>query len=48
MPTSRIESHFLEAEKILREFILSGNIQNIEIAGKIMVASLRKGGKIIS
>jgi D-sedoheptulose 7-phosphate isomerase len=48
MPTSKIENHFLEAEKILREFILSGNIQKIEIAGKLMVNSLNKGGKIIS
>lgn len=48
MQTSKIENHFLEAEKILREFILSGNIQKIEIAGKLMVNSLNKGGKIIS
>jgi len=48
MPTSKIENHFLEAEKILREFILSGNIQKIEIAGKLMVDSLKTGGKIIS
>lgn len=48
MPTSRIENHFLEAEKILRKFILSGNIQYIEKSGKLMVSALRKGGKIIS
>jgi D-sedoheptulose 7-phosphate isomerase len=48
MPTSQIENHFLEAEKILREFILSGNIQKIETAGNFMVSSLKKGGKIIS
>ncbi|MBM3453055.1 MAG: D-sedoheptulose 7-phosphate isomerase [Bacteroidetes bacterium] len=48
MSISRIENHFLEAEKILKEFILSGEIKNIETAGKLMVSSLKKGSKIIS
>lgn len=48
MSDKAIEKHFLEAEKILREFIQSDAIQKIEAAGKLMVSSLNKGGRIFS
>jgi D-sedoheptulose 7-phosphate isomerase len=46
--SSSIEKHFQEAEKILREFRKSESITKIESAGKLMVSSLTKGGKILS
>lgn len=48
MSDKSIENHFLEAEKILREFIQSDNLSKIDAAGKHMVSSLSKGGKILS
>jgi D-sedoheptulose 7-phosphate isomerase len=48
MSDKAIEKHFIEAEKILREFIQSDAIQKIEAAGKLMVSSLNKGGRIFS
>ena len=44
-----IKSHFSEAYKVLGEFISDdNNFKKIENAGKIMVESLKNGGKIIS
>jgi D-sedoheptulose 7-phosphate isomerase len=44
-----IENNFLEAQKILQQFISNGkNIVSIEAAGQIMVAALKSGSKIIS
>lgn len=48
MSGNQITDHFLEAIKILQEFNNSGQIENIEKAGQIMVNSLKTGGKIIS
>jgi D-sedoheptulose 7-phosphate isomerase len=46
--SSSIDKHFQEAEKILREFRKSDSLAKIENAGKLMVSSLNKGGKILS
>ena len=44
-----IKSHFTEAADILNQFIANPtNFENIEMAGKIMVESLKNGGKIMS
>lgn len=44
-----IKKNFLEAAAVLNQFIDNqNNISRIEEAGKIMIASLRNGGKIIS
>jgi len=46
---SSIKNHFLEAQKVLADFIADdNNISAIEIAGKLMIESLKNGGKIIS
>ncbi len=44
-----IKSHFTEAHDILSQFIADpSNFDSIENAGKLMVESLKNGGKIIS
>lgn len=44
-----IKAHFTEANEILGKFIADdSNFEKIEMAGKIMVDSLKKGGKILS
>lgn len=48
MSLNQITDHFREALKILEEFSASGQLENIESAGKLMVESLQQGGKIIS
>ena len=46
---STILNDFIEAQKLLKQFIEdSNNLEKIESAGKMMVSSLQKGGKIIS
>lgn len=49
MDTKQIASHFLEAQKVLEEFISdSTNFDKIKQAGDAMIESIRQGGKIIS
>lgn len=48
MASKQITDHFLEAERILQLFNKSGQLDNIERAGMLMVESLRSGGRIIS
>lgn len=44
-----IKNHFVEAQSILSQFLENeGNFLAIEKAGKIMVNSIKNGGKIIS
>lgn len=44
-----IKNHFVEAANVLIEFIdNSENFQNIENAGKIIVNSIKNGGKVFS
>jgi D-sedoheptulose 7-phosphate isomerase len=46
---SNIKQHFTEAHSILAAFLADDtNFQNIEAAGKIMVESIKAGGKIMS
>jgi D-sedoheptulose 7-phosphate isomerase len=46
---NNIKQHFTEAHSVLERFIADeANFQNIEAAGKIMVESLKAGGKILS
>ncbi len=46
---SQIKSNFLEAEKVLSQFIKEeSNLVKIDSAAKMMVDSIRNGGKIIS
>ena len=48
MSVNSIEKHFQEAAKVLQEFNQQSNFLKIESAGKILVDSIRNGGKIIS
>lgn len=49
MSTKQIADHFLEANKILTEFISDErNFEKIKAAGDQMIASINKGGKVIS
>ena len=49
MSTKQIASHFLEAHKILTEFIDNQeNFEKIKQAGDIIIESVGKGGKVIS
>ncbi len=49
MPKNIIKDQFTEAQKILQAFISEdANFENIEKAGKLMVAALKNGHKIIS
>ncbi len=44
-----IRQHFSEAQEILSKFLADEtNFKNIEAAGKIMVESIKNGGKILS
>ena len=45
---NRISEHFSEALSTLQEFSTLDNFEKIEKAGKLMVAALNKGGKILS
>lgn len=46
---SQIKKNFLEAEKVLNQFIKEeSNLVKIDNAAKVMVESIRNGGKIIS
>lgn len=46
---NNIKQHFTEAHSVLEKFIADeANFHNIEAAGKIMVESLKAGGKILS
>ncbi len=49
MDTKQIASHFLEAHKILSEFIENqDNFDNIKKAGDKIISSINNGGKVIS
>lgn len=49
MSTKQIADHFLEAQKILSQFVENqDNVLAVELAGKAMVGSLLNKGKIIS
>lgn len=49
MSTHQITDHFLEAQRILNEFVDNPeNFQKIQRAADEMIASIRKGGKVIS
>ncbi|PCJ26139.1 MAG: phosphoheptose isomerase [Flavobacteriales bacterium] len=49
MSLKLIKNNFLEARQLLDQFISDeNNLQKIEVAGKIMVAAINNGGKIIS
>jgi len=44
-----IKQHFEEAHSVLSQFLSDDtNFKNIEAAGKLMVESIKKGGKILS
>ena len=44
-----IKQHFIEAQSVLNSFLADeSNFDKIEAAGKIMVESLKNGGKILS
>lgn len=44
----QIAYHFFESAEILQKFNTSENFEKLESAGKLMVESLKNGGKIIS
>lgn len=49
MSIDRIRSHFSEASSVLERFVANArNMAAIHDAGALMVASLKKGGKLIS
>lgn len=49
MDTNQIASHFLEAQKVLNEFIENpSNFENIKKAGDLMINSIENEGKVIS
>ncbi|OFY87347.1 MAG: phosphoheptose isomerase [Bacteroidetes bacterium RIFCSPLOWO2_12_FULL_31_6] len=49
MSLELIKNNFLEAKQILDQFVKDEvNLRNIENAGKILVAAINNGGKIIS
>ncbi len=49
MGTKQIADHFLEASKILEQFIENGeNFERIQKAGDVMISAIRNGGKVIS
>jgi D-sedoheptulose 7-phosphate isomerase len=46
---NNIKQHFEEAHSVLSQFLSDdNNFKNIEAAGKLMVESIKKGGKILS
>tara|TARA_B110000305_G_scaffold238529_1_gene304137 strand:+ start:1004 stop:1579 length:576 start_codon:yes stop_codon:yes gene_type:complete len=48
MSTKQIADHFSQAAEILTQFNTTDNLSKIEEAGKLIVNSLKSGGKIIS
>lgn len=45
----RIKLHFTEAQEVLNKFLSDEHqLQQIELAGKLMVESIKNGGKILS
>ena len=49
MATNNIKSHFIEAQKLLQEFLLNeANFDLIESAGKEIINAIKSGGKVIS
>ncbi len=45
----RIKQHFTEAQEVLNKFLSdTQQLQQIELAGKLMVQSIKAGGKILS
>jgi D-sedoheptulose 7-phosphate isomerase len=48
MTTNQIAHHFSEALEILQKFNTTDNFAKIERAGKILVESIKTGGKIMS
>ena len=49
MSTKQIASHFLEAHKVLTEFIeKEENFEKIKSAGDRIISSIKNGGKVIS
>ena len=49
MSTNQITDHFLEAQKILSEFVNNPqNFEKIKQAGDQMISSIQAGGKVIS
>ncbi len=49
MSISTIKNNFLEAQRVLNDFVNDdNNFKLLKIAGDIMVSSLKNGGKIIS
>jgi D-sedoheptulose 7-phosphate isomerase len=49
MSTKQIAGHFLEAQSLLGQFIANeSNFEKIKQAGDAMIASIKKGGKVIS
>ena len=49
MSTKQIADHFLEAQSVLEKFIADpSNFEKIKKAGDTMIASIKKGGKVIS
>ena len=48
MSTKQIADHFSQAAEILTQFNTTDNLSKIEQAGKLIVNSLKSGGKIIS
>jgi D-sedoheptulose 7-phosphate isomerase len=46
---NNIKQHFEEAHSVLSQFLSDDtNFKNIEAAGKLMVESIKNGGKILS
>jgi D-sedoheptulose 7-phosphate isomerase len=46
---NNIKQHFEEAHSVLSQFLSDDtNFKNIETAGKLMVESIKNGGKILS
>jgi len=49
MSTKQIADHFLEAQRVLSQFIENqSNLETIKAAGDAMIRSIKAGGKIIS
>lgn len=49
MSTKQIADHFLEAQRVLSQFIENqSNFDNIKAAGDAMIKAIKAGGKIIS
>ncbi|MBK9191353.1 MAG: SIS domain-containing protein [Crocinitomicaceae bacterium] len=49
MSTKQIADHFLEAQSVLEKFIADpSNFEKIKKAGDTIIASIKKGGKVIS